>query len=59
MTFVTIEDDNSEHLISHDELGACMNSKKYKKILKKKKEEYIFQWDSVKLVEPIPSRNLN
>lgn len=29
VTFVTIEDDNSEHLISHDELGACMNSKKY------------------------------
>lgn len=40
VTFVTIEDDNSEHLISHDELGACMNSKKY---IYKQKEEYIFQ----------------
>lgn len=52
MTFVTIEDDNSEHLISHDELGASMNSVK-------KKKESIFQQDSVKPIVPIPIRKIN
>lgn len=33
MTFVTIEDDNSEHLISRDELGASMNIVKRKNIV--------------------------
>lgn len=52
MTFVTIEDDNSEHLISHDELDASTNSVK-------KKKESIFQQDSVKPIVPIPIRKIN
>lgn len=51
MTFVTTEDDNSEHLISHDELGASMNTVK--------KAEYIFQQDSVKPIVSIPIRKNN